>query len=588
MGIIGASSLGELLLKARLISEEQLLHALRLQKRDGKRLGSVLLGLRYISEDDLVSFLSKQYSIPSVSQDDLHIDPALLKLLPYDIAKKNQVMPLSWDGDTLRIAIADPSNSLALDDVKFFTGKKVSLSVAPESVILDALDRYYIKKEVPPQPVKARREPVKETKPRDEMVEVEDINKVIDSAVEDLTSVDDIEDDTVKEIDAPLIQLVNNILLRAIRSGASDVHIEPSEKVLSVRYRVDGVLQPILKLPVKIKAAITSRIKIMAHLDISERRLPQDGRIKLKLGGGREIDLRVSTLPTQFGEKVVLRLLDKSSLQLDLSKLGFEEAPLQDFLEAIEKPYGMILVTGPTGSGKTTTLYSGLSLLNKPAVNIMTAEDPIEYSFFGINQVQIREEIGLTFASALRSFLRQDPDIIMVGEIRDFETAEIGVKAALTGHLVLSTLHTNDAPSTLTRLVNMGIEPFLVTASVILIVAQRLIRKVCPHCREEHHVPKSALVKMGFDPASVESVTCYQGKGCSECNNIGYKGRLAIYEVMPIGEELKELILQGGSAFEIKKEAIRLGMLTLRQSAIKKVMAGVTSIDELLRVTFED
>ncbi len=587
MGIIGTSALGEVLLKARLISEEQLLHALRLQKKDGKRLGSVLLSLGYISEGDLVSFLSRQYSLPAIKSGELRVDPSLLKILPHEIARKNQVVPLSWDGDSLRIATADPSNSAALDDIKFFTGKKVSLTVAAESVIADAIERYYSKREPMAQTLKPRGEPPRE-KPVEELLGVDDLNKVIDSAVEDLTSVDESEEDVIKEIDAPLIKLVNNILLRAIRSGASDIHIEPSEKVLSVRYRIDGVLQPVLKLPVKIKAAITSRLKIMSHLDISERRLPQDGRIKIKLAGDREIDLRVSTLPTQYGEKVVLRLLDKSSLQLNLTKLGFEEAPLQDFHEAIEKPYGMILVTGPTGSGKTTTLYSALSLLNKPEVNIMTSEDPIEYSFFGINQVQIREEIGLTFASALRSFLRQDPDIIMVGEVRDFETAEIAVKAALTGHLVLSTLHTNDAPSTLTRLVNMGIEPFLVTASVILIVAQRLVRKICPHCKDEQKFPEAALIKMGFDPESVGSMTCYHGKGCPECNNIGYKGRLAIYEVMPLKEELKELILQGASALEIKKEAIKLGMLTLRKSAVRKVMDGVTSVDELLRVTFED
>ncbi|HSB51225.1 MAG TPA: type IV-A pilus assembly ATPase PilB [Dissulfurispiraceae bacterium] len=588
MGIIGTSALGEVLLKAKLISEEQLLHALRLQKKDGKRLGSVLLSLGYISESDLVSFLSRQYSLPAIKSGELRIDPSLLKILPHEIARKNQVVPLSWDGDSLRIATADPSNSAALDDIKFFTGKKVSLTVAAESVIADAIERYYSRKEPMAQPLRLRGESPREKKPEEEILEVDDLNRVIDSAVEDLTSVEDIEEDAIKEIDAPLIKLVNNILLRAIQSGASDIHIEPSEKVVSVRYRIDGVLQSVLKLPVKIRAAITSRIKIMSHLDISERRLPQDGRIKIKLSGDREIDLRVSTLPTQYGEKVVLRLLDKSSLQLDLTRLGFEEGPIQDFHDAIEKPYGMILVTGPTGSGKTTTLYSALSLLNKPEVNIMTAEDPIEYSFFGINQVQIREEIGLTFASALRSFLRQDPDIIMVGEVRDFETAEIAIKAALTGHLVLSTLHTNDAPSTLTRLVNMGIEPFLVTASVILIVAQRLVRKVCPHCKEEQKFPEAALIKMGFDPESIGSMKCYHGKGCPACNNIGYKGRQAIYEVMPIKEELKELILQGASAFEIKKEAMRLGMLTLRQSAVSKVMAGVTSIDELLRVTFED
>jgi type IV pilus assembly protein PilB len=376
--------------------------------------------------------------------------------------------------------------------------------------------------------------------------------------------------------------------MNAINSRASDIHIEPSEETLRVRFRVDGVLYPVLKLPVKIKNAITSRIKIISHLDISERRLPQDGRIKLKLGDNREIDFRVSTLPTLFGEKVVMRLLDKSNLQLDLTRLGFDEKPLHDFLEAIEKPYGMILVTGPTGSGKTTTLYSALSQLNKPGVNIMTAEDPVEYNFFGINQVQIKEEIGLTFASALRSFLRQDPDIIMVGEIRDFETAEIAVKAALTGHLVLSTLHTNDAPSTITRLTNMGIEPFLVSSSVILILAQRLARKICENCKEKQEISETALLKIGFLPDKIKEIKCYAGMGCSECNRTGYKGRIALYEVMPVKDELKELILQGASSADIKKEAVRLGISTLRQSGIKKVMDGVTTIEEILRVTFED
>jgi type IV pilus assembly protein PilB len=326
----------------------------------------------------------------------------------------------------------------------------------------------------------------------------------------------------------------------------------------------------------------------MAHLDISERRLPQDGRIKLKFGNKKEVDFRVSTLPTLYGEKVVLRILDKSSLQLDMTKLGFDQKPLEDFLDAIEKPYGMILVTGPTGSGKTTTLYSALQRINKPGVNIMTAEDPVEYNFFGINQVQMKEEIGLTFAAALRSFLRQDPDIIMVGEIRDFETAEIAVKAALTGHLVLSTVHTNDAPSTITRLVNMGIEPFLVSSSIVLIVAQRLARKICPKCKEEHKASDAALLKIGFPPDQIGKFTCYRGAGCPNCNNTGYRGRIALYEVMPVKEALKELILQGASSLDIKREAISLGMITLRQSGVRKVMDGMTSIEEILRVSFED
>jgi type IV pilus assembly protein PilB len=381
---------------------------------------------------------------------------------------------------------------------------------------------------------------------------------------------------------------VNGILINAIKERVSDVHVEPYENSLRVRQRVDGVMYTVMNLPVKIKNAVTSRLKIMANLDIAERRLPQDGRIKLKFGKKREIDFRVSTVPCLFGERTVLRLLDKSNLQVDLTKLGFEEETLRDFMGALDKPYGMILVTGPTGSGKTTTLYSALNYLNKIGVNVSTAEDPVEYNFQGINQVHVKEDIGLTFASALRSFLRQDPDIIMVGEIRDFETAEIAVKAALTGHLVLSTLHTNDAPSTISRLLNMGIEPFLVAASLILIGAQRLVRVLCPFCKEEEKISVPGLMEIGFSEQEAQSITCYRGKGCPKCNNLGYKGRLAIYEVMPLYDELKEMILEGASADELKKTAIRLGMRTLRMSGLSKIKQGITSIEEVVKVTFGD
>lgn len=578
---IGTPLLGQLLLKAKLITEEQLNEAIRLQKLEGKRLGSVLLKLGYINEESLITFLSRQYNVPAINLSEHKIDTSLLKLIPYETAKRYQLIPISKDGAGIRIAIADPSNNLAIDDVRFLSGMKVIVYVAAESAIMDAIEKYYPKKEA--------KVSVNSRKGTKDIMEMEDLNKVIGSALEDITVVEEKEDkEGPKEVDAPIVKLVNGILMNAIKSHASDIHIEPSEEILRVRYRIDGVLQPVLKLPIKIKNALTSRIKIMSHLDISERRLPQDGRIKLKFGDDKEIDFRVSTLPTLFGEKVVMRLLDKSNLQLDLTKLGFDENALNAFLEAIEKPYGMILVTGPTGSGKTTTLYSALSQLNKPGVNIMTAEDPVEYNFFGINQVQIKEDIGLTFASALRAFLRQDPDIIMVGEIRDFETAEIAVKAALTGHLVLSTLHTNDAPSTITRLMNMGIEPFLVSASVILVIAQRLARKICQNCKAEHEVSETALLKIGFPADKIKNVKCYMGMGCPECNNTGYKGRIALYEVMPVKNELKELILQGASSSDIKREAVRLGMSTLRQSGIKKVMDGITTIEEILRVTFED
>ncbi len=579
---VGTSLLGQLLLKAKLISEEQLNEAIRIQKLDGKRLGSVLLKLGYINEESLITFLSRQYNAPAINLSDHKIDTSLLKPIPYETAKKYQLIPISKDGAALRVAVVDPSNNFAIDEVRFLTGMKISVHVAAESAIMEAIEKYYPKKEV----AKATS---KDSKNAEKDLEVEDLNKVIGSALEDITIIEEKDDkDFPKEVDAPIVKLANGILMNAIRSRTSDIHIEPSETLLRVRYRTDGVLQPVLKLPIKIKNALTSRIKIMSHLDISERRLPQDGRIKLKFGEDREIDFRVSTLPTLWGEKIVMRLLDKSNLQLDLTKLGFDEKPMQDFLEAIEKPYGMILVTGPTGSGKTTTLYSALSQLNKPGLNIMTAEDPVEYNFFGINQVQIREDIGLTFAAALRSFLRQDPDVIMVGEIRDFETAEIAVKAALTGHLVLSTLHTNDAPSTITRLINMGIEPLMVSASVILVIAQRLARKICQNCKEEHAVSETTLLKAGFSPDIVKDVKCYMGLGCPECNNTGYKGRIALYEIMTIRDELKEMILQGASSAEIKREAVKLGMATLRQSGIKKVIEGVTSLEEILRVTFED
>jgi type IV pilus assembly protein PilB len=576
--------------------------------------------------------LSKQYGVPPVNLAATTIDKTALRIVPYDTAKRCQLIPLSYGAGELKIAIADPSNNFAIDHIKFLTGMKLRLYVASESAVMTAIEANYATKDKsdgmnrPPVGRQATAQSQgqgsgqgqlktgSEEKTNDERAFIQEMNyvtderseegkglteekafieddlsKVIGSALDEITVIEEEEDTMGKiDVDAPIIKLVNNILFNSLKSRASDIHIEPSEEMLRVRYRVDGVLHSGLRLPTKIKNAIISRVKIMAHLDISERRLPQDGRIKLKFGQKKEVDFRVSTLPTLYGEKVVLRILDKSSLQLDLTKLGFDQKPLEDFNDAVEKPYGMILVTGPTGSGKTTTLYSALQKINKPGVNIMTAEDPVEYNFFGINQVQMKEEIGLTFAAALRSFLRQDPDIIMVGEIRDFETAEIAVKAALTGHLVLSTIHTNDAPSTITRLVNMGIEPFLVSSSVVLIVAQRLARKICPKCKEEHTLPDTALFKIGFPPDQIGKFTCYRGAGCTNCNNTGYRGRIALYEVMPVKDELKELILQGASGLDIKREAVRLGMATLRQSGIGKVMEGVTSIEEILRVSFED
>ncbi len=477
--------LGELLVRENLISLQQLQKAQDEQRKTGGRIGSLLVQQGAIAEHDLTSFLSKQYGVPAISLKDFDIEEEVLKLIPKTTAEKHQVVPVNRAGASLIVAMSDPSNIFAIDDIKFLTGYNVEVVVASEQAIKEAIDKYYAEKGPNLDEVMAGFDDA-------------DIS-VIESEVDDMNVVD-LEKSAE---DAPVVKLVNLILLDAIKKGASDIHIEPYEKDFRVRFRIDGVLYEVMKPPMKLRNAIISRLKIMAELDISERRLPQDGRIKLKLGKGKEMDFRVSVCPTLFGEKVVMRLLDKSNLQLDMTKLGFEEQQLKDFLEAIDRPYGMVLVTGPTGSGKTTTLYSALSKLNEVAWNISTAEDPVEFNFFGINQVQMHEDIGLNFAAALRSFLRQDPDIIMVGEIRDFETAEIGVKAALTGHLVLSTLHTNDAPGTVSRLLNMGIEPFLVTASLNAIVAQRLCRRLCPECKKPAQVEDQALLDAGFAPEEI-------------------------------------------------------------------------------------
>jgi len=567
-----AAKLGQLLVKNKVVSEDQLAAAIELQQRDGGRVGSNLVKLNYISEDALVEFLSKQYGVPSVNLADNNVDPSLVKFIPHDVAQKYQIFPISKNGATLTIAMIDPSNVFAIDDVKFMTGYNVKPVVASESAIQQSIAEHYGQSADALQSV---------------------VNNMTDFNEESLDLIHETEEEEdLGELqsateEAPVVKLVNLILGEAITRGASDIHVEPYEKEFRVRYRVDGVLYDIMQPPLKLKAALSSRIKIMAELDISERRLPQDGRIKLKIQD-RGVDLRVSTLPTLFGEKIVMRILDKESLELDLTKLGFEEQALADFNEAIRSPFGMVLVTGPTGSGKTTSLYSALSTINTIDVNIMTAEDPVEYNLKGINQVHVRDDIGLSFAAALRSFLRQDPDIVMVGEIRDFETAEIAVKAALTGHLVLSTLHTNDAPSTISRLLNMGVEPFLVSASVVLILAQRLCRKICEHCKEEDSMPESALLDIGFTPDEAKTMKCYKGQGCSKCGDTGYKGRIALYEVMPVKDDLKELILRGGSASELKKTAVQLGMKTLRMSGLTKIKEGVTSIEEVLRVTFKD
>jgi type IV pilus assembly protein PilB len=564
------SRLGELLVRENLISLAQLQKAQEEQRKTGTRLGFNLTKLGILDEQELTNFLSKQYGVPSINLSDFEISPEVLQLIPAELAKRHQLLPVNRAGATLIVAMSDPSNIYAIDDLKFRTGLNIEVVVASEVAVEQAISRYY-EKQVTYDDVLGDIEP-----------------DAVELGGEDGDSVNVVDLEKASG-EAPVIKLCNVILLNAIKKRASDIHIEPYEKAFRVRYRIDGVLyeeQP--PLPLKLKNAVTSRIKIMSQLDISERRLPQDGRIKLKLGKDKEMDFRVSVLPTLFGEKIVLRLLDKSNLQLDMTKLGFEEKALKDFMKAIHQPYGMVLVTGPTGSGKTTTLYSALQELNKTTRNISTAEDPVEYNLMGINQVQMQESVGLNFATALRAFLRQDPNILMVGEIRDFETAEIAVKAALTGHLVLSTLHTNDAPSTVSRLLNMGVEPFLVTASVNLILAQRLARRICSECKQPIESNVQALVDLGVKPDIAQKLQLYKGTGCRLCSNTGYKGRIALYEVMPFSDPLREKVLEGGSTAELKAEAIRQGMKSLRMSGIQKLIEGVTTVEEVLRVSVAD
>jgi type IV pilus assembly protein PilB len=561
--------LGELLVREKLISLQQLRSAQDEQKKSGQNLSYALSKLGFISDGEITNFLSSQYKLPSINLDEYEIEPEVIKLVSKDICEKHRILPVSRSGSSLIVAMADPTNLNATDDVKFLTGLNVEPVVCSETAIQAAIDRYY------------NAGPSYDEVMADFGVGDEDIDF---TGTEEEVNVLELEKASE---DAPVVRLVNVVLLNAIRKGASDIHLEPYEKKMRVRYRIDGVLHEEMTPPLKLKNALSSRMKIMSQLDIAERRLPQDGRIKLKLGKDREMDFRVSVLPTMWGEKIVLRLLDKSNLQLDMTRLGFDVKPLDDFKWAIGQPWGMVLVTGPTGSGKTTTLYSALTDLNRADVNISTAEDPVEYNLHGINQVQMHDEIGLNFAMSLRAFLRQDPDIIMVGEIRDFETAEIAVKAALTGHLVLSTLHTNDAPATISRLLNMGVEPFLITASVNLVLAQRLARKICNDCKQPFTVEEEVLREVGFDDSQI-GATIQKGVGCGTCNGSGYKGRVALYEVMRFDDNLKEMVLQGASAAELKAAAIKNGMSTLRMSGIRKVIEGVTTTDEIVRVTMAD
>ncbi len=565
--------LGEILLKESLITQEQLQKALEFQRANGGKLGSCLTKMGFITDDDITGVLSRQYGVPSINLKFYEIDPNVIKLIPQDTALRYQVIPLSRVGSVLTIAMTDPTNVFAMDDIKFMTGFNVEPVVASESAIGEAITRFYGGSDGDSEEL---------SKMMKDLVEDEELELAAEEAELDAASLEKAAEE------APIIKLVNLILTDSVKRGASDIHLEPYETEMRVRFRVDGQLQTVMSPPLRLKDAMTSRIKIMAKLDIAEKRLPQDGRIMIKYradGKKKELDFRVSSVPTLYGEKIVLRLLDKENLRLDMTKLGFEPESLKKFERQILKPYGMVLVTGPTGSGKTNTLYSSVSRLNTVDTNIMTAEDPVEFQLGGINQVQMKEQIGLNFAAALRAFLRQDPNIILVGEIRDFETAEIAVKAALTGHLVLSTLHTNDAPSTISRLMNMGIEPFLVATSVNLICAQRLVRRICANCKEELEVPEQALIDAGYSPEEAKKTKIYHGKGCSTCNKGGYKGRTGLYEVMEINDELRELILVGASALELKKKAIEQGMITLRRSGLIKVAAGQTTMEEVLRET---
>jgi type IV pilus assembly protein PilB len=557
--------LGEILLREGLITPDQLKKALLEQKNTGMRLGYTLVKLGLVEETEISKMLARQYRMPAVDLSRFEVDAKILKLLPGDVAVKHTVLPLKREGRTLTVAIADPNNVTAIEDIKFITRCDVFPVIAGEYTLRNAIERYYQQSDA----------------------QLQTLLKDIEAA-DDLEVVEEQEDEDVKAQDladdAPVVKLINGLLTDAVKRGASDIHVEPFEHELRVRYRVDGALLEVMKPPIKMRAALTSRIKIMAQLNIAERRVPQDGRIKLKFGS-KVIDYRVSTLPVLFGEKIVLRILDKGNLALDLTKFGFEPQAEHNLMRAILNPYGMVLVTGPTGSGKTTTLYSALSRINTIDVNIMTAEDPVEYNLLGINQVLVRNDVGMTFAAALRAFLRQDPNIIMVGEIRDLETGSIAIKAALTGHLVLSTLHTNDAPSTVTRMVDMGIEPFNVASAVNLIVAQRLVRRVCADCKQEHRYTEEELKALGIPFAEAQKLTFYKGAGCDSCGGTGYKGRQGLYEVMAMTSALRRMVLKGASTEELREEAVKEGMLTLRTDGMLKVKRGITSLEEVVKET---
>jgi type IV pilus assembly protein PilB len=610
-----AVKLGDLLVKAKLVTQDQVDAALKSQREEGGKFGEALVRIGACTEADITETLSQQFGVPSIDLSHFEIDPNIIKIVPGEVARKYGVLPVNKTGATLTIAMGDPTNVFAMDDIKFMTGYNVEPVVASEIALRKAIEKHY----GTPRSVVLKQQSrapgtyttgggsaslddvmASSALTMDDMagVGLGEMNMDEITGIDAGADVDVVRSEEGQEIDlsdlakstesAPIIKVSNLILIEALKAGASDIHIEPYEKEFRVRFRIDGVLHNIMALPMRTRDPLISRLKIMAKLDISEKRLPQDGRIKIRLRveeRSRDLDLRVSTVPAQFGEKVVMRLLDKSKLQLDMTQLGFDQEPLRRFKDSIDRPYGIVLVTGPTGSGKTNTLYSAIAALNDPTVNIMTAEDPIEFNLAGINQVQMKEQIGLTFASALRSFLRQDPDIILVGEIRDFETAEIAVKAALTGHLVLSTLHTNDAPSTINRLMNMGIEPFLVATSINLICAQRLVRRVCTQCAEDVETPPQMLIQVGFAPDEVKSLKLKRGRGCERCNSGGYKGRLGLFETLQFSDEIRDMILSGASSIELKRKAIEEGMVSLRMAGLQKIREGATTLEEVLRET---
>jgi type IV pilus assembly protein PilB len=563
----GGDRLGEILLREGLVTREQLAQALAEQKNTKHRLGYVLVKLGLVQELEITKVLARQYRMPAVDLSRFEVDPKIIKLVPADLATKSVVLPLKREGRTLTVAMADPTDLGLLEDLKFITRFDLFPVIAGEYTLRNLIEKHY---EASDQ-------------------QLQSILKDMEAAAEDVEVVEQEEDELVTQAqidDAPVVKLINGLLTDAVRRGASDIHIEPFEHEIRVRYRIDGALLEIMRPPLKMKAALISRVKILSQLNIAERRVPQDGRLKLKMGS-RVIDFRVSTLPVLFGEKIVLRILDKGNLTLDLTKFGFEPKAEKDLMRAILNPYGMVLVTGPTGSGKTTTLYSALSRINTPEVNIMTAEDPVEYNLMGINQVLVRTEIGLTFAAALKAFLRQDPNIIMIGEIRDLETGGIAIKAALTGHLVLSTLHTNDAPSTITRMIDMGIEAFNVASAVNLVVAQRLVRRICKDCKTEHKYSDHELSALGTDLESLRTLTFMKGTGCDSCSGTGYKGRAGLYEVMALSPELRRMILRAASVVEIRDQAVSEGMLTLRMDGMKKIERGVTTLEEVVKETAE-